>query len=316
MTFVTKMSGNRPRRKRRRLRSLAFLPNLLTLGNLVCGFAAIHFAMRAMYDFGAGFASDQLMTMRHPAIERILPSFLSVGASFVMLGMVMDMLDGLMARVTRQTTNFGGQLDSLADIVTFGIAPATLLVAFMTQELNGDSIVPSPLSDSALGRLTWMSAAVYAAMAAVRLARFNVEHASDEFDHKTFRGMPSPGAAAIVVALILFQDQDIFPLARPILVYATPVLATTIAVLMVSRIPYRRFHRAYLLGRWPFGQFLIAVFVAAVFVAWPAPTLLAATLWYGASGPVFLLLRRWREKHGIQVTNSQAMIPGSSRRSG
>ena len=321
MSFVARMADHphHPHRHRRRLRSLAFVPTLLTLGNLLCGFAAIHFSLRTMYEFGAGGALA--VTAQHPAIERMLPSFLSVGASFVVLGMILDMFDGLVARATRQITNFGGQLDSLADIVTFGVAPATLLVAFMTKELAGDSIVPSPLSDSILGRLTWMSAAMYVAMAAVRLARFNVEHAKDDFDHRVFRGMPSPGAAAIVVALILFQDQQIFPAARYVLVYATPVLATSIALLMVSRIPYRRFHRAYLLGRWPFGQVLIVLLVLAVLVVSPAPTLLVIALWYGLSGPVFYLDRRWREHrrrraefaHSPSATVSPS---GSARRSG
>jgi CDP-diacylglycerol--serine O-phosphatidyltransferase len=321
MSFVAKMplDSERPHRRGRRLRSLAFVPTLLTLGNLLCGFAAIHFALRTMYDFGAGVAADQAVTLHNQAIERMLPSFLSVGASFIVLGMILDMFDGLVARATRQITNFGGQLDSLADVVTFGVAPATLLVAFMTKELAGDSIVPSPLSDSVLGRLTWLSAAVYVAMAAVRLARFNVEHAKDDFDHRVFRGMPSPGAAAIVVALILFQDQQIVPSARAWLVYSTPVLATTIGLLMVSRIPYRRFHRAYLLGRWPFGQVLFVLLVLAVLIASPALTLLVITLWYGVSGPVFYVHRRWRER-GRKRPDAKAAsadsAAGTARRSG
>ncbi len=297
------------RLKSRRLRSLAFVPTLLTLGNLICGFAAIHFALRAMYDLGAGVPPDQFVLARHPAWERMLPSFLSVGAGLIVLGMLLDCFDGLVARVTRSTTNFGGQLDSLADVVTFGVAPATLMVALMTKELAGDSIVPSPISDSVLGRATWVSAAVYVAFAAVRLARFNVEHAKADFDHKVFRGMPSPGAAAIMIALILFQDQQIFPAARRLLVFATPIIATTIAVLMVSRIPYRRFHRAYLLGRQPFGQLVFVMLVLAVFLSFPAPTLLLVTLWYGLSGPIFW---GWRKYHDRRTTTEAATAAGTT----
>ena len=309
MTIIAKLpsSSDRPRPHRRRLRSLAFVPTLITLGNLLCGFAAIHFALRAMIDLGAGVTPEQINTLHHPVIERLLPSFLSVGAILVALGMVLDCFDGLIARVTRSTTNFGGQLDSLADVVTFGVAPATLMVAFMTKELAGDSIVPSPISEHALGRLTWVSAAVYVAFTAVRLARYNVEHAKADFDQRIFRGLPSPGAAAIMVALILFQDQPMGAVLRRVIVYATPFIAMGIAFLMVSRIPYRRFHRAYLLGRQPFGQFLVVMLVVAVFLAFKAETFLVLVLWYGLSGPIFYLVRVLREQtrpgHGAAATS-------------
>ena len=315
MALIAKMTpdhhGTRPRS--RRLRSLALVPTLLTLANLLCGFAAVHFALRAMYDFGAGIGPEQFVTLRHVALERILPSFLSIGASLVLLGMILDMFDGLMARVTRSTTNFGGQLDSLADVVTFGVAPATLMVAFMTQRLAGDSIVPSPISDHVLGRATWVAAGIYVAMTAVRLARFNVEHARDDFDHRVFRGMPSPAAAVIVVALILFQDQDVPNWARTFFVYATPMIAATAGLLMVSRIPYRRFHRSWLLGRWPIGQFVAAFLLIAVFVAWPAVTLLIVALWYGLTGPVHYIAWRVRERrrHSGHV-HVQDSRPGQS----
>lgn len=297
MSIVGKMppNGHGRRPRSRRMRSLALAPTLITLGNLLCGFAAIHFGLRAMYDFGAGVGPDQFMTLKYAALERVLPSFLSVGAGLVLLGMVLDMFDGLIARVTRSTTNFGGQLDSLADVVTFGVAPATLMVAFMTQKLAGDSIIPSPISDHILGRATWAAAAIYVSMTAVRLARFNVEHARDDYDHRIFRGMPSPAAAAVVVALILFQDLDVPAWARDFFVIATPVIASAIGLLMVSRIPYRRLHRSWLLGRRPIGQFLAAFLLIAAVITWPAVTLLIFSLGYGFSGPVQYGFRRWRE---------------------
>ncbi len=298
MTILAKIPGGdeHPRPHRRRLKSLAFVPTLLTLANLLCGFAAIHFGLRAMYDLGAGITPEQIVTLHRPVIERLLPSFLSVGASLVVLGMILDCFDGLIARVTTSTTNFGGQLDSLADVVTFGVAPATLMVAFMTKELAGDSIVPSPISEHALGRFTWVCAALYVAMAAVRLARFNVEHAKAEFDHRVFRGLPSPAAAAILVGLVLCQDHVTADAARGVLKYATPLTALTIAFLMVSRVPYRRFGRAYLMGRQPFGQFLVVMLVVAVFLAFKAETFLVVALWYGLSGPLYWVTRRMRER--------------------
>ncbi|MBI1827713.1 MAG: phosphatidylcholine/phosphatidylserine synthase [Planctomycetes bacterium] len=278
-------------RRRRRLRSLAFVPTLVTLGNLVCGFAAIHFALRATYDLGAGVGPEHVLTLSSRILERMLPSFLSVGAGLVLLGMILDGFDGLLARVTQSTTNFGGQLDSLADVVTFGVAPATLVVAFMTKELAGSSIVPSPISEHALGRFTWVSAAAYVAFTAMRLARYNVEHAEAGHDYKTFRGLPSPGAALIMVSLIFLQDQPITGAFRVWIKDATPILVTCIGFLMVSRIPYRRLSRAYLVGRQPFGQFMFVIAVLLVFISFPAPTLITASMLYGLSGPLWYVYR-------------------------
>jgi len=279
----------------------------MTLGNLICGFAAIHFALRALYDFGAGIQPVEqiaFLSLKHNFVERLIPSWLSLGAYLILLGMLLDAFDGLIARVTRSTTTFGGQLDSLADVVTFGVAPATLMVTFMTKELAGDSIVPSPISEHPLGRLTWVAAAIYVAFTAIRLARFNVEHAQADFDHRIFRGLPSPGAASILVALVVFQDQQVFPLARTLLVYATPAIAAAVAILMVSRIPYKRFHRTYLMGRQPFGQVLFIMLILAVFWSYKAPMLLVLTLWYGLSGPIFAVLRIVRDRRRPVTTTA------------
>jgi len=290
---------------RKRLRSLAFLPTMITLGNLICGFSAIYFGMRAMQDFGANIAPNVNQTLHNALVERLLPSFLSVGAGLVVLGMFFDMFDGLVARATRSTTNFGGQLDSLADIVTCGVAPAILMVAFMTQELAGNAIQPSPISDSFLGRVCWASAAFFVAFAAIRLARFNVENASSDHDHRTFRGLPSPGAAGLVVSLILFQDQ-LGAVGRRYVAFALPVVAVSAAFLMISRIPYRRFHRAYLLRKQPFGQLVLGVTVLAVFFSYKAPTLVVLIFWYGVSGPVLLLIKKIRERHEPQPATNQS----------
>jgi len=281
------------------------------LGNLVCGFAAIHFAMRELYEFGAGLPTEHMRTIPlGPKIfERMLPSFLSLGALLIFVGMLLDAFDGLIARVTRSTTTFGGQLDSLADVITFGVAPATLMVAFMTRQLAGaspvDSIVPSPISEHVLGRLTWIAAAIYVSFTAMRLARFNVEHAETDHDHRVFRGLPSPGAASILVAIIFFQDQNIFPVARSFIIYATPAITTAIALLMVSRIPYKRFYR--LLGRQPFHQVLILLLVVALFWAWKAPMLLVLTVGYGLSGPIQYLLRIIRDRNRPAVASAGSM---------
>ena len=292
-TVVGRITRRKLKGRRRRLKSLSVAPTLLTLGNLLCGFAAIHFALRAMYHFGAGVPDDVIQTLQSARWERMLPSFLSVGAGLVLFGLVFDLLDGLVARATRSTTNFGGQLDSLADVITCGVAPAALMIAFMTTELAGDAIVPSPISEHPLGRATWIAAAVYVAFTAIRLARFNVEHAKADFDHRVFRGLPTPGAAAIIAAFIIVREQ-VGETARLAIAYAIPFVALAVAFLMVSRIPYKRFYRAYLLGKKPFGQFVGFLLIFVVFWCYKAPMLLLIVLWYGASGPFDALVRRIR----------------------
>lgn len=281
---------------------MAFVPTLMTLGNLLCGFAAIHFALQAMHDLGAGVPTAPVQDLHSSLLERMLPSFLSVGAGLVLLGGVFDFLDGLIARVTRSASDFGGQLDSLADMITFGVAPATLMIAFMSVEFSAVAIVPSPISEHFVGRVTWVAAAIYVAFAAVRLARFNVEHAKADYDYRMFRGLPSPGAACVIVALVLFQDQ-MGETGRAVTVYSMPIVAAALAFLMISRIPYRRFHRAYFLGEKPFSQVMTFVVLVAVFWSIKVPTLLLLVLWYAASGPLFQVVRMVRgQRRGAVVT--------------
>ena len=313
--IIAKHPAARRQRRDRRLRTLSLLPTLMTLGNLICGFAAIHFAMRAVYESAAPNMVVDAGLLRTPLFELMLPSFVSVGAGLIILGMVFDMFDGLLARVTRSTTNFGGQLDSLADIVTFGVAPATLMVALLMNKLAADAIVPSPISASFLGRLTWMSAALYVAFTAIRLARFNVEHAKADFDHRTFHGIPSPGAACVMAAMILCNDHPDLGVVSRSIVYALPAMAVVMALLMVSRIPYRRFHRTYVLGKKPFSQIITAVIVIAGFWLFKAPVLLLLVIWYAASGPVFHVLRLNRERIARKKLTVANQEPQSARES-
>ncbi|RJP36066.1 MAG: hypothetical protein C4547_08155 [Phycisphaerales bacterium] len=286
MPIIARATTPHPRR-RRRLRSMRFLPSVLTLGNLLCGFAAIYFTQRAMFPLGAG---DEI-PMSHIRILPRFPSILSFAAGMVFLGMFFDMLDGLAARVTRSTTDFGGQLDSLADMVTCGIAPAALMIAFMLQHFKGDA-APSPISENPFGRLSWACAAAYVALAAVRLARYNVEHAQADFDYRTFRGLPSPGAAGLLCMFIILYDQlplilsDLATaeLLQELLVYAIPGVSLLAGCLMVSSIRYRRFH-SYLQGRRPFWQLVTVILLFAAFWAYKTPTLFALMLCYVLSGP-------------------------------
>lgn len=295
---------------RRRLRSLAILPTLITLGNLLCGFAAIHFGLRAMYDLGAGIAASAMPPLNQSILERMLPSPLSVGAGLIVVGMILDLFDGLIARATRSTTNFGGQLDSLADVVTCGVAPAILMIAFITRELSGE-FFPSPLSEHFMGRAMWISAAFYVACTAIRLARFNVEHAKEGFDYKTFRGIPSPGAAAVIAALIFFQDQPEGESLRSAIAYLLPAVSILLAFLMVSRFPYGKLHRGYLMSKQPVGQFFVLLLLLAVFFSYKAATFLILTIIYTCSGPAKMMIKKMRHKNQ-PVTDSASGVASAS----
>lgn len=222
----------RPRSMKPRL--IAVLPTLLTLGNAACGFGAITFA--------AKLGPADLSVAARDSLFATNPSL--VAALLVFLGMLFDMLDGSAARRLKQTSELGAQLDSLCDAITFGVAPAFLMLQFVTRELRdmeGLSFHP---------RLLWTIGALYVLCAILRLARFNVE-TEEEDAHEEFSGLPSPAAAGAVVAfpfampslIALAQSnrgtatlvaQSILPLVKS----ALPLITLAVACLMVSRIRY------------------------------------------------------------------------------
>ena len=308
---LRRSTRKRPRRSRR-LRTISTLPTLLTLGNLLCGFAAVHFCMRAL----AG-GNEVIRRVVEPTIfshiqERVLPSFLSIAALFIFLGLLMDALDGSVARWTKRATDFGGQLDSLADVVTFGIAPAILVVAVLQArpEMIGRT---GPLSGDLMGRAMWMMVAVYLACAALRLARFNVEHASNSAAHTAFSGLPSPGAAVVLAALILLHEH-LGPAVRPFLSESLPFVALGLGLLMVSRVRYVHLANAYLRGRRPFEQVVALVFVLAFFWWYKELTLAVVVCAYAFSGPVVAVVGRFRRggKPAAAATQPAVDQPGTS----
>ena len=201
-------------------RTFAILPTMFTLGNLVCGFFAIVIASRVQTPVSPKGTCDR-------------PQPLHVSAWLIFLAMLFDALDGYIARLAKSSSEFGAELDSLCDMVTFGVAPAFLLVKMCPQF--------SFFHKEAV----WVIAGSYAACAALRLARFNVE-TSDEDDHMSFRGLPSPAAAASVAGFaIMFhtlrRDDNPLIFARQIdigLQFVLPFFALLAAMLMVSRVPY------------------------------------------------------------------------------
>src|SRR5689334_3782397 len=175
--------------RRAYVRSIYFLPSLATLGNAVCGFGAMYVA-----------AFDPVNVGNDPWAQFLLRYHFLAAAYLVFIAMVFDALDGRLARFARHTTDFGGQLDSLADVVSFGAAPA--YIALQLFKSAGPTGAPFLIT-----RLIWAMGAVYFSCAAIRLARFNVSNEHGEQHHRSFLGLPSPGAAGAIIGLILMQQE-------------------------------------------------------------------------------------------------------------
>ncbi len=227
----------------RLLKTVHVLPTMFTLGNLVCGFFAIVVAAR----------------VARPESAEIDPAVLTdlmLSGWLIFLAMVFDALDGHVARLSRSTSDFGAQLDSLCDLVTFGVAPAFLLVKLCPKfaYLHREAV--------------WIIAASFVVCAALRLARFNVE-TGDEDDHLYFSGLPSPAAAASIASFaIMFytlrngQDGTLLYAQKihSVLQTVLPLFAVALALLMVSRIPYPHVVNQVFRGQRSFSHVVKLVF--------------------------------------------------------
>jgi CDP-diacylglycerol--serine O-phosphatidyltransferase len=244
------------------VKKIAVLPTLLTLGNGICGFVAITYASKIVYG--------------NPPTDARLAEIdvcFAWAGWFILFAMVFDMLDGYVARLSKTASNFGGELDSLCDVVSFGVTPAFLLLKL------GPGWDPNPFLHQVLAGI----AARYFACTALRLARFNVENNPDPSSHKRFRGLPSPGAAGCIAALAILRGE--FPnalatrlnvtdleSARPIIIRCVEILAPVgallVALLMVSNVPYPHVTSKIFRGKKHIGhliQVLLAGFILLMF---------------------------------------------------
>jgi CDP-diacylglycerol--serine O-phosphatidyltransferase len=251
--------------KKRRLKYIAVLPSFITLMNGACGFIAIVFASRsAEVRWNVFF------------IRSFNMSSLALAGYMIFFAMIADMMDGRVARLTRTTSSFGGQLDSLSDAISFGAAPAFLMMKLVERHidhLSFDSFRFSLL----VGRSILFSAIFYAMCAVVRLARFNVENDENEAAHMNFAGLPSPAAAGVIVSLVIIHQQ-ILPriLARVpdmaitfdiISISAFPLITFLSGILMVSRIRYPHLANHLLRGKKSLAMLLL-LFACGLFIIW------------------------------------------------
>ncbi len=197
------------------------------------------------------------------------------GAIAVFVAMVLDGFDGRIARMTNTTSEFGAQYDSLSDCISFGVAPA---------------LVSYSWSLSSLGKVGWMIAFVYAACAALRLARFNVQ--IETADKRYFTGLPSPAAAAVVAGMVWFGFEQQLDGSETLIAILAATITAFSAVMMVSNVKYNSFKELDFKGRVPFVAILVAVLVIAVVSVYPEGMLLSIFLVYALSGPILSLMGR------------------------
>jgi len=181
--------------------------------------------------------------------------------------MIADMLDGRVARMSHTTSSFGGQLDSLCDVISFGVAPAFLMLKLLEHKLLEFTAL-SPAISGFLLRFIWLAAAGYMACAAIRLARFNVENEEDETSHMSFMGLPTPAAAGVIASMVVFyedilmtatDDSWLFYIADKVIIYSLPFVAIGVGILMMSRVRYPHIVNLYLKGRKPMAHLLWSV---------------------------------------------------------
>ena len=259
--------------QRVRRKGIYVLPNLFTLAALFGGFYGIVMAMNGRFD---------------------------LATTGIFMAMVLDSLDGRVARMTGTQSAFGEQMDSLADMVSFGAAPALLAYEWALRPL---------------GRWGWIAAFVYCACAALRLARFNVNTAV--VDKRYFQGLPSPAAAALVAGfiwltsamLVSHREVPIFravisllssdPIGRADLGWITFAVTLFAGLTMVTNLPYYSFKDFGGRRSVPFVVLVLIALLFAVISIEPATMLFILFVGYGLSGYVLYAWRRWR---GVSVS--------------
>jgi CDP-diacylglycerol--serine O-phosphatidyltransferase len=280
---------------KRPLISVALLPSAATLGNLICGVLAIMcclLAIRSAYlDAGPKAAN--------PHLQGWFPTYVAVGAYLIVLAMIFDALDGRLARIARHTTEFGAQLDSIADVVSFGAAPPLLFLALLLP-LAVATDGGTPMVSKLEWRVGLLGALVYVSCAAIRLARYNAENIKEEAAQPKFRGLPAPGAAAAMVAMLVLHEDLVFNQASwlgvdwaGIVRRSLGVGAFLLGMLMVSRLDYVHVFNQYVRREHP--PIHLVGLVVLVGIGLFSPQILLAVLAgvYVLSG----ILPRMRRQH-------------------
>jgi CDP-diacylglycerol--serine O-phosphatidyltransferase len=277
-------------RQARRKKMISVLPSLLTIGNAVFGFACITYAARV----GPEGADGSTMYLR-----------LHFAAWMILGALVCDGLDGPLARLAKQTSDFGAQLDSLADAISFGVAPAFLMLKFSTE------ISPAVYHP----RLLWVIAVLYMLCAVLRLARFNISR-NDAQWRGAFCGLPSPVAAATVASWVIVgpslmkwtgpEGESMLEVAA----YCLPVVTFFVACLMVSRVRYPKLGEI-LNQRHSYRQLVNVIFVAVAVFAIHELAIPLVLGYFVAAAPIAALWNRIVVKQASVHPGPAARPPAS-----
>ena len=246
-----------------RRRGIYLLPNLFTTAGLFAGFYAIVAAMSNNFE---------------------------AAAIAIFVAMVMDGIDGRVARLTHTASEFGVEYDSLSDMVCFGLAPALIVFEWTLRSMIEQGWVWS--------KLGWLAAFIYTAGAALRLARFNTQVGTA--DKRYFQGLPSPSAAAVLAGLIWFSEDNGLDGSDMWMVGA--LLAASMGALMVSNVRYYSFKEVDFKNRVPFFTLIMMVLLFVVVSSHPPSVLFFGFLIYAISGPVLTLyqIRQRRRQRKLQ----------------
>lgn len=245
-----------------RHRGIYLLPNLITTGAMFAGFYAI------VTSIGGDFSS---------------------AAIAVFVAALLDGMDGRVARLTNTQSEFGLQYDSLSDLISFGLAPSLVMYTWSLSALKDYG--------PTWGKIGWAAAFIYAACAALRLARFNTQ--VGVIDKRYFQGLASPAAAAVCMSFVWSMDK--FGVLGEELCFVTPVVAVVVGLLMVSRFRYYSFKSLPMGDRVPFLWVLIGVLVLVPFFIDPPRVLFVVFTLYLLSGPAMTLWGRAtrRRRRGV-----------------
>ncbi len=244
-----------PAKKRRR--GIYLLPNLITTAALFAGFYGIVAATQGKFE---------------------------QASVAIFIAMILDALDGRVARMTNTQSEFGAEYDSLADMGSFGLAPALVMYEWSLSSLVNVSYP--------LGKLGWLAAFLFVACAALRLARFNTR--ASNTDKRYFQGLPSPAAAGVVVGFVWacfdngIDGDSVAMIALPIIVFA--------GLMMVSNVSYYSFKDIDFHNKVPFVAMLVVVMIFVFSAIDPPISLFGCFMAYALSGPVISVLRRFKKR--------------------
>jgi CDP-diacylglycerol---serine O-phosphatidyltransferase len=260
------------------VKKIAILPTLLTLGNAVCGFSAV---VVASWIDG----------------EPAHSIYFFYSAWLLVAAMIFDVLDGFVARLSKTASDFGGQLDSLCDAISFGAAPAFLILRLSREWKESSALMYNA---------TVVIAVLFMVCVILRLARFNVENTPDPASHRRFKGLPSPAGAGCILSLAILRSHSADSWAgfnpeivRQVVKYWAPLGGLAVSLLMVSRVSYPHLTKQVLRGRRHYTYLLRIILIVFVLALARELSLLIVFWGYALTFAIRHLIAHLRRQAGL-----------------